>query len=170
MGLLTTIAAGPRQCSHSQVRVPGDLWPYFTVSYSTSLFVASYNSQDYDGGIRPRLHTGSCPHLAQSQNQSYVMTDGQLASLVWNKAPIWGLRPDLYYCLTVTGFLMWGALSDERTGLSFAICWLDLGFLLYNVGLDLQRKRLSITYPRKRLFITQRWLVFKNLSPRIRVY
>jgi hypothetical protein len=37
-----------------------------------------------------------------------------------NKAPIWGLRPDLHYCLTVTGFLMWGALFDERTGLSFA--------------------------------------------------
>jgi hypothetical protein len=48
------------------------------------------------------------------------MTDGQSASLSWNKAPIWGLRPDVYYCLTVTGFLMWGALSDERTGLSFA--------------------------------------------------
>jgi hypothetical protein len=39
---------------------------------------------------------------------------------VLEKAPIWGLRPDLYYCLTVTGFLMWGAFSDERTGLSFA--------------------------------------------------
>jgi hypothetical protein len=48
------------------------------------------------------------------------MTDGQLASLSWNKAPIWGLRADLYYCPTVAGFLMWAALSDERTGLSFA--------------------------------------------------
>jgi hypothetical protein len=38
----------------------------------------------------------------------------------WSKAPIWGLRPDLYYCWTVVGLLMWGALSDERTGLSFA--------------------------------------------------
>jgi hypothetical protein len=56
----------------------------------------------------------------QSQIQSYVTTDGQSASLSWNKAPIWGLRPDLYYCLTVTGFLMWGAPSDERTDLSFA--------------------------------------------------
>jgi hypothetical protein len=39
----------------------------------------------------------------------------------WNKAPIWGLRPDLYYCLTVAGLLILGALSDERTGLSFTI-------------------------------------------------
>jgi hypothetical protein len=49
------------------------------------------------------------------QSQSYAMTDGQDASLSWNKAPIWGLQPDFYYCQTVAGLLMWGALSDERT-------------------------------------------------------
>jgi hypothetical protein len=53
--------------------------------------------------------------------QSYVTTDGQSASLSWNIAPIWGLRPDFYYCQTVVGLLMWGALSDERTGLSFTV-------------------------------------------------
>jgi hypothetical protein len=42
------------------------------------------------------------------------------ASPSWSKAPIWGLRPDIYYCCTVAGLLMWGSLSDERTGLSFA--------------------------------------------------
>jgi hypothetical protein len=56
-----------------------------------------------------------------SESESYVTTDGQPASLSWNKAPIWGLRPDLDYCLTVAGLLIWGALSDERTGLPFAI-------------------------------------------------
>jgi hypothetical protein len=56
---------------------------------------------------------------SQSQSQSYVTTDGQPASLSWNKAAIWGLRPDFDYCLTVAGLLIWGALSDERTGLSF---------------------------------------------------
>jgi hypothetical protein len=45
----------------------------------------------------------------------------QSPSLSWNKAPIWGFRPDLYYCQTVACLLMWGVLSDERTGLSFAI-------------------------------------------------
>jgi hypothetical protein len=49
-----------------------------------------------------------------------VTADGQVASLSWNKAAIWGLRPGIYYCQTVAGLLMWGALSDERTGLSFA--------------------------------------------------
>jgi hypothetical protein len=56
-----------------------------------------------------------------SESESYVTTDGQPASLSWNKAPFWGLRPDLYYCQTVADLLIWRALSDERTGLSFTI-------------------------------------------------
>jgi hypothetical protein len=49
------------------------------------------------------------------------MTDGQSASLSWNKAPIWGLRLDFYYRYTFAGLSIWGALSNERTGLSFTI-------------------------------------------------
>jgi hypothetical protein len=59
--------------------------------------------------------------MNRSESESYVTTDGQPASLSWNKAPIWGLLPDLYYYLTVAGLLIWGALSDERPGLSFTI-------------------------------------------------
>jgi hypothetical protein len=39
----------------------------------------------------------------------------------WNKAPIWGLRPDFYYSQTVANLLIWGAFSDESMGLSFTI-------------------------------------------------
>jgi hypothetical protein len=39
----------------------------------------------------------------------------------WNETPIWGLRPDLYYRKIFAGLLLWSALSDERTGLSFTI-------------------------------------------------
>jgi hypothetical protein len=59
------------------------------------------------------------------ESESYVTTDGQSASLSWYKAPIRGLRPDFYVRteygirLTVTFLIPWGALSDERTGLSF---------------------------------------------------
>jgi hypothetical protein len=53
-----------------------------------------------------------------SESESYVTTDGQSASLSWNKASIRGLRPYFYYCQTAAGLLMWGALCDERTGLS----------------------------------------------------
>jgi hypothetical protein len=60
----------------------------------------------------------SLTNLSQSQN--YVTTDSESASLSWNKASIWGIRPDLYYCLTFAGLLIWGALSDWRMGLSVA--------------------------------------------------
>jgi hypothetical protein len=49
------------------------------------------------------------------------MTNGQSACLSWCQAPIWGQRPDFCYCQTVAGLLRWGALSDERTGMSFTI-------------------------------------------------
>jgi hypothetical protein len=60
-------------------------------------------------------------NFSNSESESYVTTDGQSASLSWNKAPIWGLQPDFYYRRTFAGLLMWGALSDGRTGLSFTI-------------------------------------------------
>jgi hypothetical protein len=60
-GLSFAIAAGPRQRSHFRVRVPWDSWPYFTVRFETSLFVASYGSQRYGGGIRFFSHKGSSP-------------------------------------------------------------------------------------------------------------
>jgi hypothetical protein len=56
-----------------------------------------------------------------SESESYVTIDGPSASLSWNKAPIWSLRSHFYYCQTVVGLLIWGVLSDERTGLSFTI-------------------------------------------------
>jgi hypothetical protein len=114
-----TIAVGPRQHSQFRVLVPWDSWTHkYCFRFKTSLFVASYASQGYGGGIRPPS-TGDQP--MSSQSQSYVTTDGQSVSLSWSKAPIWGLRPDFYYCQTVAGWLMWGALSDERTGLPFTI-------------------------------------------------
>jgi hypothetical protein len=66
-----------------------------------------------------RLLSYDYSQTSQSQSQSYITTDGQAASLSWNKAPIWGLWPDLYYCLTITVLFLWDALSDESTGLSF---------------------------------------------------
>jgi hypothetical protein len=83
----------PRQRSHFQVRVPRNSWPHFTVPDSRlpqpggpclriyprnrvaqlylqalgSLFVASYDSQGYSGGIRPCLQTEfSCSHTNHS--------------------------------------------------------------------------------------------------------
>jgi hypothetical protein len=92
---------------------------FYCLRLPTSLFVSSYDSRGHDGGIWPRLHPGGSLIAFSSQSQSYVTTDGHSASLSWNKAPIWVLRPDLCYCQTFAGLFVWGALSDERTDLSF---------------------------------------------------
>jgi hypothetical protein len=70
---------------------------------------------------RQRVVSDELESESESESESYVTTDGQPESLSWNKTPVWGLRPDLDYCQTVVGLLMWGVLSDERSGLSFAI-------------------------------------------------
>jgi hypothetical protein len=90
---------------------------FYCLRLETSLFVASYYSQGYvelfDPASTWSYHIEHMDYpLTGCQSQSYVTTDG--------KAPIWSLRPDLYYCWTVAGLLRWGAVSDERTGLSFA--------------------------------------------------
>jgi hypothetical protein len=105
-GLSFTSSTGSRQRSHSRVRVPQNSWPYFTVSIRDSsnlegqvpifisprnrvarlypqalgsLFVASYNSQGYGGGIRTRLHAGIST-LESWTSQSHVATDGRPVS------------------------------------------------------------------------------------------
>jgi hypothetical protein len=85
-------------------------------------------------GLRWRYST-SPPHgivsrIVSLTSESYVTTDGQSASLSWNKEPFWGVRPDFYSCLTVAGLLIWDVLSDERMGLSVSRI-LDL-YPLYN--------------------------------------
>jgi hypothetical protein len=69
--------------------------------------------------------------MCQSHSQSYVTTDGQSASLPYNKAPIWGIRLDFYYYQTIAGLLMSGALSDERTGLSFTMYNVQYIYILH---------------------------------------
>jgi hypothetical protein len=82
-------------------------------------------SSDYvSNGSCPRWLTPfSCSFRAEVTNQSksYVTIDGQSASLSFRQAHIWGSRPDFYFYHTVAGLLKWGALSDERTCLSFRI-------------------------------------------------
>jgi hypothetical protein len=54
----------------------------------------------------------------------YVTTDGQPASLSWNKAPIWGLRPDLYYVCDSYGLVLVGRpLWREEGSVFYICCW-----------------------------------------------
>jgi hypothetical protein len=82
---------------------------------------------------------------------SYIMTDHQSANLPWNKAPIWGLWPDFYYCQTFTILSMWGALSDERTGLTFARVTVSSNkyvVSMYNLHFTCHKMYVYITYTR----------------------
>jgi hypothetical protein len=66
MGLSFTIAAGPRQHSHSQVRVPRYSWPHFTFSNSSfpqpgGLDARIYTLQEQGGPIIPPGTVSSPP-------------------------------------------------------------------------------------------------------------
>jgi hypothetical protein len=136
---LQWIEARPRRHNRSWFRAPSDPWQYFG-SLQTSTCFEMGSTFSTRGGVwllvTPLLLESTLlavtltdslrlsslkPVLSWSQSQSYVMIDGQSASLSWCQAPIWGLRRDFYYCQTVACLLMWGALSDERTGLPFTI-------------------------------------------------
>jgi hypothetical protein len=79
--------------------------------------------------ILPLLCSRHCcpaniPQLnSQSESQSNFTTDGQSASLSWCQEPIWDF--------TVAGLFMWGALSEERTGLSFTMYNVQYIYILY---------------------------------------
>jgi hypothetical protein len=109
MGLSFTIAAGPRQRIHPQVRVPQDSWPHFTVSDSRlplsgaqvplfisprnrvaqlytpalgALSIAFYDSQGYGGGnSNPPPHPGgSVCYTLTHKFESFVFTKRFLAT------------------------------------------------------------------------------------------
>jgi hypothetical protein len=144
MGLSFKITAGLCQRTYSQVRVQWDSWPYFTASDSRLSQPGwsgprIYIPQEEGGPVIPsgtgfpfrrllrlaglqwRYSTGLHTGMIWTWVETYVTSDGRSASLSWNKAPIWGLWTDFYYCQTIAGLLMWGSLSDERTDLSFTI-------------------------------------------------
>jgi hypothetical protein len=118
LGLLTTYTLTTRDYT---LHITDTQRPQ-SITVSTSRFLAT----DFNTGTIKVSHMKSSFHsrtlatiffiasrtelnCVESQCQSYVTTDGQSASLSWNKAPICGLRPDLYYCRTVAGLLMWAA-------------------------------------------------------------
>jgi hypothetical protein len=92
------IAAGPRQHNHSWFQVAQGSQNCASPSYSaTSIEV-----------------------------RSYFTTDGRSVSMSWYRAPLWDLQPDIITsCWNVAVWnlrsCIWGALSDERTGLQFTV-------------------------------------------------
>jgi hypothetical protein len=79
----------------------------FTIQYSILVLTSSH------------IHT-SLRNSTVSRSRSHLTTDGQSVSKSWCRAPS-GAHDQIYITLylTITVLLLWGALSDERTGLSF---------------------------------------------------
>jgi hypothetical protein len=102
-----------RSCCIHRVTTPGSSLFYTHIQVST----ATSSLALLGSGFQRR----SFPFFWSLNATESVTTDGRSASLSWNKAPIWGLRPDFYYCQTVACLSKWRALSDERTGRSFTI-------------------------------------------------
>jgi hypothetical protein len=87
--------------------------------YSTCNVTQSYNSSSSHLVVPLELRNSSEVNPdsepesdSESESESYFTTDGQSATLSWNKAPIRGLQRDFYYCQTVAGLLMRGDLAD----------------------------------------------------------
>jgi hypothetical protein len=59
-------------------------------------------------GICPLVEARTFFLFQLTESESYVTTDGHPASLSLNKAPIWGLRPDLYYLCDSYGLVLVG--------------------------------------------------------------
>jgi hypothetical protein len=105
------------------------VWIGWLVLLTPSFAINYYNHNNWAPKIRSNLagiRLSSLHRLIFNWHltyffQRYLTTDGHSASLSWNRTPIWGLRPDFYYYQTVMGLLVWGTLSDDRTGLSFTI-------------------------------------------------
>jgi hypothetical protein len=100
------IAAGPRQHGDSWFRVPRDSWRLWEPSdlrlSSRGSLTTGYWQLDDQWLLAVKVT------LRQTVGQSVLVS-----------SHIWGPRPDICYCQAFAVLSMWGALSDERTGLSF---------------------------------------------------
>jgi hypothetical protein len=88
------------------------------VKYIHGLYQFRFSTADFAPFLVASATTAVTP-LYSSQSQSHIATDGQSVNQSWCRVHIWGSWPDIYCCLTITVLLLWNALSDERTGLSF---------------------------------------------------
>jgi hypothetical protein len=79
-------------------------WHFFIINYYSSQSMTVQDSlhslPDHERLLflcdERRIIAHTLDSLTESESKSYVTTDGLSANLPWNKAPIWGLRPDFY--------------------------------------------------------------------------
>jgi hypothetical protein len=81
-----------------------------------SIFVASYDSLSYGGNIWPLLHTG---YTLQVTVKVILRPTVSRPVCLGTKHPFGAYDQIFITCVIVTVLFFWGALSDERSGLSF---------------------------------------------------
>jgi hypothetical protein len=115
-GLFFTIAASPRQRSHFRVRFPWNSWPYFTVSDSRIPFSSPPTTCRTTVEV---FDPASTSEILISLSLSYDRRSVGQSVLV--SSPFLRLVTRFLLLSDHCGFLICGALSDERTGLSFTM-------------------------------------------------
>jgi hypothetical protein len=93
---------------------------FYCLRFETSLFVASCDSQSHGGGIRPRLHTGLACRVESSLMLRPTVSRPVFLGI---KHPSGAYDQIFITCVTVAVFFLWGAFSDERSGLFLYCCW-----------------------------------------------
>jgi hypothetical protein len=99
-----------------------------------ALLSTEFNSPAHSSYLCRLAYRNTSPHISttlvlwydycsvESESESYITTVSQSASLSWNKAPIWGLRPDIYLSLTITALFLWS--SSLTRGRVWRLCML----------------------------------------------
>jgi hypothetical protein len=116
LGTTSNYSAASNLHNSQTTTAPAKPFPAFCVFTSPSLATAS-NSGD-SSASRARVLSSQPPVKSYSVKVKVTLRL-TVSQSVLVSSPIWGSLPDIYYCLTVTVLLLWGALSDERTGLFF---------------------------------------------------
>jgi hypothetical protein len=120
MGLSFTIAAGPRQSIHYWVRVPWDSRPYFTVSDSRLPSLSPPTTGMATVEVFDPASTWNSDQTVCSKVKVKVMLRPTVSRPVClGVEPHLGLMTSYLLLFDSYGLVFWGALSDERTGLSF---------------------------------------------------
>jgi hypothetical protein len=117
----TVLVSGLPSVTHDQIFITvGHLQSscYGTPSLTRGSIMYLYNSKSLSCPSPAELMTHDSPNLVKlKSSQSHITSDGQSVSMSWCRAQS-GTFDQRFFFSKVTVLSFWGALSDERSGLS----------------------------------------------------
>jgi hypothetical protein len=97
-------------------------WTIGFIDHSFTI-TCNHNQLQFTINLRPNPSSWTAEDSLHSHSDSVKvilrLKASQPISKSWCRGPSGGSWPDIYYCLTVTVLFLWGAVPEERTGLSF---------------------------------------------------